>query len=111
LYRRYLLGDYYELFELPESKDAWDGWQYHDRDDGSGILIVFRLDESTQKTGTFDVSGLDEHRAYEFETIVGDASFTFGGGRMQMKMEAGEAILIHYVTSESRTTRGYEKGG
>ena len=41
--RHLLWGDFYPLFPLPSSLDAWDGWQYHDPATGEGLLVVFRL--------------------------------------------------------------------
>ena len=47
-YRHYLEKDFYHLFPLPQTKDAWDGWQYHDPENDNGIVLVFRLKDSKQ---------------------------------------------------------------
>jgi alpha-galactosidase len=45
--RRYLVEDYYPLFDRAQDPQKWDGWQFHDPKDGSGFFLVFRLPDST----------------------------------------------------------------
>jgi alpha-galactosidase len=45
--RRCLGGDFYPLFALPASLDAWDGWQFHDAERDEGFVAAFRLRATT----------------------------------------------------------------
>jgi alpha-galactosidase len=50
--RRYLVEDYYPLFDRDQDPQYWkeyrlDGWQFHDPKDDSGFFLVFRLPDST----------------------------------------------------------------
>ncbi len=45
--RRYLVEDYYPLFDRDQDPQYWDGWQFHDPKDDSGFFLVFRLSDST----------------------------------------------------------------
>ena len=63
--RHLLWGDFYPLFPLPSSLDAWDGWQYHDPATGEGLLVVFRLraDDGARRVV---LRGLGESQPYIF---------------------------------------------
>ncbi len=76
--RRYTLEDFYPLFPLPEGRDAWEGWQFHDPDAGEGALIVFRLGESSQPVRELRLGGDVAPDGYAYELLWGQADLTPG---------------------------------
>ena len=68
-YRHYLTGDYYHLLPMPTGRNAWDGWQYHDPKDQSGILLIFRLGESKQEEMTVRPRAVDDLGRYTWSVI------------------------------------------
>jgi hypothetical protein len=45
--RRFIVEDYYPLFDFDEDLLYWDGWQFHDAKEGSGFFAVFRVPDSS----------------------------------------------------------------
>jgi alpha-galactosidase len=76
--RPYTLGDFYPLFPLPDSRDAWEGWQFHDPDAGEGALIVFRLPDSTEPGCRLGLGGETPPDRYAYELLLGQAELTPG---------------------------------
>ncbi len=94
-YRHYLKKNYYELFALPESKNAWDGWQYHDPESRSGILILFRLKESKEDEKTVKVRGLKDGQ-YLYSVVLGKAKIKENKVGLMVHLIPDTAVLIHY---------------
>ena len=94
--RHYLRGDYHELFPLPEGKDAWDGWQFHDPETERGLLMLFRLPDSEQTTQTIRLHGLSEDAEVRFNVRLGSVELTHrGGGETEVTLP-GQAALVEY---------------
>jgi alpha-galactosidase len=87
--RRYLLEDFYPLFQSTSIRD-WDGWQFHDPKDGSGFLMAFR-NRSTNEKETVLPSGWDNGNTYLLENIdTGVKKKVKGGKAMQLEIDAIE---------------------
>lgn len=95
-YRHYLEKDYYELFPLPESKNAWDGWQYHDPKTKSGILILFRLKESTEEEKRIVPRRLRNLQEYSYSVVMGKGEIGEVEGSLKVRLDNDGAVLIHY---------------
>ncbi len=95
--RHFLSGDYYALFPVPETKDAWDGWQFHDPETGEGILILFRLPASSQTTRNIRLGGVGAHAKPRFRNMVGSAQMTHREGAEVEVTLHERAALIQYL--------------
>jgi alpha-galactosidase len=78
--RRFLVEDYYPLFEQPQSLDAWDGAQYHDPSTQEGFVLVYRLD-SPLSTVEVKLHGLEPAATYEFRDPYTQETFTKKGSQ------------------------------
>lgn len=78
--RRFLVEDYYPLFEQPQSLDAWDGAQYHDPGTQEGFVLIYRLD-SPLGTVEIKLHGLDPAATYEFRDPYTRETFTQKGSQ------------------------------
>ena len=88
--RRYLMQDYYPILEPTRLRD-WDGWQFHDPEDGSGFLMAFRS-ESARATQAVVPGGLDRGITYRFENVDTGATHTLRGGQeLPLQVERKEA--------------------
>lgn len=94
--RAYTLGDYYPLFPLPETRDAWDGWQFHDPDADAGALILFRLPDCERRTETVEPGGLGDPEGYAFEVILGSAELEPSDGALRVTLPAERYAVIEY---------------
>lgn len=102
--RHYLVKDFWGLFKPPAPQDGWDGWQYHDPADGSGLLVLFkggrcRQDEETVEPRWVDPAGL------RFETLLGEADIRPSGGALRVAMP-GMAALVRYTRDDSAGSQG-----
>jgi len=80
--RRYLIEDYYPLFEQSLDEKEWTGWQFHDPKDGSGIVIAVRPAASPYTGASVKLSGIDVSRRYKVTDIVADTSVDVEGRRL-----------------------------
>jgi hypothetical protein len=70
--RHYLLKDFWGLFKPPAPRDGWDGWQYHDPEDGSGLLVLFKGAECPSDEQNIEPRWVDA-TDLECETLLGEA--------------------------------------
>jgi len=63
--REYFYGDYYPLLPFSLTREAWDGWQFDRPDLGSGIVQVFRRENSPIEAARFPLHGLNPNAQYE----------------------------------------------
>lgn len=59
-YSPYFLCDYYPLTAFSDRAEDWMAWQYHDADDNSGIVQVFKREGSADSAGKYYLSGLEK---------------------------------------------------
>jgi hypothetical protein len=71
-YRHCLEGDFYRLLPPPRDLNAWDGWQYDDPKEDSGVLLFFRLHANWDWQKEIRPARLDCPADYDFETVSGD---------------------------------------
>ena len=95
-YRHYLEKDYYELFSLPESRNAWDGWHYHDQETKSGILVLFRLKQSKEDERMVNLLGLKDGQRYSYSVVLGEAKIEENKDGLRIHLPPDTAVLIHY---------------
>jgi alpha-galactosidase len=98
--RRYLLGDYYPLFDQPSNLDAWDGAQYHDPQSQEGFLLVFRL-SSGRERADLHLRGIEPGATYEFrDPYTGQAFRQLGSEPVVVELErmSGKVLVYKEVT-------------
>ncbi len=95
--RHYLANDFYALFPQPRSKDVWDGWQYHDQESESGVIMVFQLPECPDYSKLITLHGLhNDMKAYNFEVSLGDAGVKVEKGQLLVTVGKDRCALIQY---------------
>jgi alpha-galactosidase len=99
-YRHYLEKDYYHLFPMPQSKDAWDGWQYHDPENDTGIVLVFRLKDSKMDETVLSLRSLKEPSKYLWSVVAGKADIDPANDGLSVHMAAPDAVLLQYKVAE-----------
>jgi hypothetical protein len=95
-YRHYLENDYYHVFPMPQSKDAWDGWQYHDPNTDSGIVLVFRLKDSKMDEAVPSLRSIKDPSKYVWSVVAGKADIEPTKDSLSVRMTAPNAALLHY---------------
>ncbi len=65
--KKYFTKDFYLVFGFSREESGWGGWQYHDSDDDSGIVMAFRREESPSDTVKISLGGLNADKTYLFE--------------------------------------------
>jgi alpha-galactosidase len=94
--RRFLVEDYYPLFEQPQSLDAWDGAQYHDPGTREGFVLVYRLD-SPLSTVEIKLHGLEPTATYEFRDPYTQQTFTQKGSQgVTIKLDRMTGNVLTY---------------
>jgi alpha-galactosidase len=98
--RRYFSCDYYPL--LPPSLDdgGWAASQFHDREQGSGIVLAFRRKQSPLETARFELGGLLPGRLYRFEDADTGAVVEISSGKL-----AGDGFVVNIP--EKRVSKLY----
>ena len=94
--RIFLNGDYYPLFPLPTTRNAWDGCQYHDPQSRSGIVLVYRLSESATEEMAVRPHAIDSPRDWEWSVVAGGAAVKCGNDGLTVRMETPSSALIQY---------------
>lgn len=95
-YRHYLEKDFYHLFPFPQTKDAWDGWQYHDPKSNSGIVLVFRLEDSKRDGEVVSLRAIADPSKYTWSRVAGQADVDATAKALSVRMAAPHAVLLHY---------------
>ena len=60
-------GDYYPLFAINDSEQAWCGWQFDRPELGRGFGMVFRRAKAANASADVALRGLDPQAKYEVE--------------------------------------------
>ena len=92
--RRYFHKDYAELFPLPTRQDAWDGWQFHDLQTGTGIVCLFKLLECGQEAASVTLKWVDG--PLRVEILAGEAKVSSDGPTLSAEMGKSRAVLLRY---------------
>ncbi len=64
-----LLGDYYPLTPYSLDSDVWMAWQFNSPEAGTGVVQVFRRDDSTITAMRLTLRGLDAGATYELRNF------------------------------------------
>ena len=70
--RKYFYGDFYPLIFHSYAYDEWCAYQYNRPEEGDGVALVFRRDESPILTAELNLKGLDPNAKYEVD-IYGES--------------------------------------
>ena len=71
LIRDYFSEDFYPLTKLTLQTDAWCASQYNRPENGDGIVLVYRREDSPIKSSEFVLRGLEAGAKYRFEDLDG----------------------------------------
>ncbi len=102
-YSPYFLCDYYPLTTFSDKAEDWMAWQYHDADDNSGIVQVFKREGSTDTAGKYYLSGLEKGATYVVKDIDTGESYEAKGRDLMLNgmdveiQEAFAAKIFHYT--------------
>ena len=80
--RDYFYSDYYPLTEFNANRDTWCASQYNRPEDGDGIVIVYRRENSPFKTSEFILKGLELGSKYRFDDIDGGESIILDADKL-----------------------------
>ncbi len=96
-------GDYYPLFVINDSEQAWCGWQFDRPELGRGFVMVFRRAKAPNAVADVKLHGLDPQAKYEVEfrdSYVAKEKRTMSGTELsQHRVEIGSSpgsMLIVY---------------
>jgi alpha-galactosidase len=96
-------GDYYPLFAINDSEQAWCGWQFDRPELGRGFGMVFRRAKAANASADVALRGLDPQAKYEVEFrdsyVVKEKRTMTGAELAQQHIEIGSApgsLLILY---------------
>lgn len=104
-FRHYLEGDYYHLLPMPASRDTWDACQYHDLQNQSGILLIYRLSESKQAEMLIRPRAIDRTNQYSWSVVAGETVVQTADDGLTVRMGASHASLIHYQRKAATSLR------
>ena len=102
-YSPYFLCDYYPLTTFSDKAEDWMAWQYHDADDNSGIVQVFKREGNTDTAGKYYLSGLEKGATYVVKDIDTGESYEAKGRDLMLNgmdveiQEAFAAKIFHYT--------------
>lgn len=91
-----LAGDFYRLTPRPESRDAWEGWQFHDAETASGFVVLMRLSESTRDTQTVTLRGMPKDARPAIERLLGAAEMDANGTELSVRLTDTDCVLLGY---------------
>ncbi len=95
--RHYFARDFYALYPQPETKDVWDGWQFHDAENKSGVIMVFQLPECPDSSKLVPLYGLkDDIASYTFKVTMGNAEAKVSNGQLMVTLGDDRCALIEY---------------
>ncbi|MFP4380843.1 MAG: alpha-galactosidase [Candidatus Sumerlaeia bacterium] len=95
-FRPWLLKDYYQLLPMPDRRDAWDAWQFHDPENCNGWVILFRFPESTDDTIRLSLQAIGPSGELEWETMLDGGKVQMDQGRLTVTLEKGTPMILRY---------------
>lgn len=98
--RHLLNADFYALFPQPRSQQDWDGWQFHDPDNGEGFIMSFRM-QGNESTRSPKLRGLAEETCYRLHDPYSGNEIKVSGASLQVQgitttLDRNSANLWHY---------------
>jgi len=100
--RRYLVEDYYPLFEQDLGEATWTGWQFHDPADGSGVVIAIRKPDAPYHGATVRLEGIDEARQYRLTNVASGEKVDIPG------RELAEGLSVSLLEAPASQVWRYE---
>ena len=94
--RKYFYGDFYPLIFHSYAYDEWCAYQYNRPEEGDGVALVFRRDESPILTAELNLKGLDPNAKYEVD-IYGESFKKLKTIKMK-----GSKLMAYPLTIKSR---------
>ncbi len=95
--RKYLHKDFWSLFPMPEDQTGWDGWQFHDPDTNTGLLVLFKRRNCEEDTVTVQLRWPDDPEQLRYAPVLGNAEAQYGEDGLQIKL-TDRAAVIRYDT-------------
>lgn len=95
------LGDFYPLTPYRLDNSVWLAWQYDLPEAGSGVVQVFRRQESGETEMTFKLCALESDAMYEVKDCDGDKAVHSGrdltekGIRVQLSEKPSAAVIMY----------------
>lgn len=101
--RKYILGDFYPLFNPGNAPDAWCAWQYDLPDTGEGAIFVFRREASPYSSMQISPRAIDPKANYKvtiYESYDPKVEMTVKGSELAhynaSLASAPASLLIEY---------------
>jgi hypothetical protein len=92
--RKYTLGDFWSLFPQHQDQDGWDGWQFHDPQTGTGILLFFKRRDCRENQQTVTLRWPEDPARLRYASILGDAKIKANeDGSLNVTMPDKAAVL------------------
>jgi hypothetical protein len=89
--------DFYHLVPIPFDKKGWDGWQFNDPKDNSGVLLLFRMSDCEEPEFTVPFHSQGALSSYEFDVVLGNGSIEQRDTKLITGLsQKSEAMLIYY---------------
>jgi hypothetical protein len=102
--RHFFTKDFWSFFPPTQDRLGWDGWQFHDPETRSGILLFFKRRDCREDTREVELKWVREEHPeapLQIGVIEGQVEVEeLGGAKIRVKME-GDAALLRY-DSEKR---------
>jgi hypothetical protein len=93
--RHFLHKDYWSLFPIPKDRLGWDGWQFHDPESGSGIILLFKRIGSKNDTETIKPNWLGKGKKIDVKILIGEGEIVTDSGNWAVTM-TDMALLCRY---------------
>ena len=87
----YFYADFIPLTPYNLESSTWMAWQWNRKEEGSGVIEVFRRESSPFTTAQFKLRGLDPAAHYSVKNLDSSASTEFTG---KVLMEEGLAVTL-----------------
>lgn len=98
----FYFGDYYPLTPYSTGHETWMAWQFHRPDRGTGMVQVFRRDESIYESARLRLRGLNPAAKYRVHDIGTDSSTVQAGHDLMqqglhvvMEKQPGARVIVY----------------
>ncbi len=100
--RHFFTKDFWSLFPQAEDREGWDGWQFHDPETRSGVLLLFKRRDCVKDKQSVRLKWLENAEPL-FGNIVGEADIRRRDDVFEISLP-GDCALLRY-DCEARTDK------
>ncbi|MBE6890455.1 MAG: hypothetical protein E7481_00355 [Ruminococcaceae bacterium] len=100
--RPYMSEDFYPLTQVSDRTDIWSARQFDRPEQGDGIILAFRRDNSPYETASFTLGGIDENAVYIFtdadtqtKTALNGSDLIANGFHVTIAEKHGSKIIFY----------------